>query len=109
MRAGAPGGSVDPRLSTRAATGLSEGIPSDGGFLVGTEMSAGIFKNIWETSPILSRISKVTLAGNKNGMKFNGLDETSRATGSRAGGIRGYWKGEADEKTASNRSFDRLN
>ena len=33
MRAGTPGGPVDPRLSTRAATGLSESVPSDGGLM----------------------------------------------------------------------------
>jgi hypothetical protein len=32
MRAGLPGGTVDPRLyNTRAATGLGESVPSDGG------------------------------------------------------------------------------
>ncbi|MBW2365982.1 MAG: phage major capsid protein, partial [Deltaproteobacteria bacterium] len=81
MKAGLPGGPVDPRLSTRAATGLSESVPSDGGFLVDTEMSAGLIKNVWDSSPILSRINKVTLSGNKTGMKFNGIDETSRADG----------------------------
>ena len=108
MRAGVPGGSVDPRLSTRAATGLSESIPSDGGFLVDTEMAGGILKNVWDTSPILSRVSKTTLSGNKTGMKFNGLDETSRASGSRYGGIRAYWKGEADLKTASKPKFRQI-
>ena len=108
MRAGCPGGPVDPRLSTRAATGLSEGIPSDGGFLVDTEMSSTILKNVWDTSPILSRVSKTTLSGNKTGMKFNGLDETSRATGSRYGGIRAYWKGEADLKTSSKPKFRQI-
>ncbi len=33
-RAATPGGSVDERLSTRAASGLNEITPSDGGFLV---------------------------------------------------------------------------
>ena len=108
MRAGMMGGSVDPRLSTRAATGLSESIPSDGGFLVDTEMSGEMLKNVWDTSPILSRISRTTLSGNKTGMKFNGLDETSRATGSRYGGIRAYWKGEADDKVASKPKFRQI-
>lgn len=108
MRAGNPGQPVDPRLSTRAAEGLSEGIPSDGGFLVDTEMSTEIMKNVWDTSPILSRINKITLTGNKTGMKFNGIDETSRATGSRYGGIQGYWKGEADTKTASTPKFRQI-
>ena len=108
MRAGMTGGGVDPRLSTRAATGLSESLPSDGGFLVDSEMSGEMLKNMWDASPILSRVSRTTLSGNKTGMKFNGLDETSRATGSRYGGIRAYWKGEADDKTASKPKFRQI-
>jgi len=108
MRAGIAGGHVDPRLSTRAATGLQEGIPSDGGFLVDIDMSASIMKNVWQMSPILSRVNRTTLSGNKTGMKFNGLDETSRATGSRYGGLRAYWKGEADSLTASRPKFRQI-
>jgi len=33
-RAAAPGGRIDERLSNRAASGLNESTPSDGGFLV---------------------------------------------------------------------------
>ena len=107
--AGSPGGYVDPRLTIKAAaTGLGESVPSDGGFLVDTEMGGGIMKNVWESNPILSRISKTTLSGNKNGMKFNGIDETSRATGSRYGGITGYWKAEAALKTASKPKFRQI-
>ena len=108
MRAGSPSGSVDKRLSSRAATGLSEGIPSDGGFLMQSEMSAEILKNVWDSGLILPKVNKITLTGNKTGMKFNGLDETSRVDGSRAGGIRAYWKNEADEKTASKPKFRQI-
>jgi len=107
MKAGHPGGTVDPRLFN-AATGLGETIPSDGGFLVQSEFSAEILKNVWDTGVILPRISKVTLSGNKNSMKFNGLDETSRVDGSRAGGIRAYWKDEAALKTASKPKFRQI-
>jgi len=108
MKAGAPGGFVDPRLSTRAASGMNEGIPSDGGFLVDQEMASGILKETWASGMILPRVNKITLSGNKNGIKLNGLDETSRVNGSRAGGIIGYWKGEAAEKTASKPKFRRI-
>ncbi len=109
MRAGSPGGHVDPRLSTRAASGLNEGIPSDGGFLVDTQMSTEMLKNVWSTGMILPSVSKVTLSGNANAMKFNGLDETSRVNGSRAGGILAYWAAEAAEKTASKPKFRQIN
>jgi HK97 family phage major capsid protein len=108
MRAGIPGQMVDPRLSTRAASGLSEGVPSDGGFLVDKEMSSELLKETWNTGMILPMISKMTLSGNKNGIKVNGLDETSRVNGSRAGGIVAYWKGEAAEKTGSKPKFRQI-
>lgn len=108
MRAGQPGGAVDRRLSTRAASGLNESVPSDGGFLVEHEMASGILKNLWSTGMILPKISKITLSGNKNGMKFNGIDETSRADGSRSGGIQAYWAAEAAEKTASKPKFRQI-
>ena len=108
MRAGTPGGSVDPRLSTRAATGMGEGVPSDGGFLVDQDMAAGILTNVWNDGPILPLVNKITLSGNKNGIKLNGLDETSRADGSRAGGIRAYWKAEAASGTAAEPTFRQI-
>ena len=108
IRASTPGGMVDPRLSTRAASGLSESIPSDGGFLVDTETSTEILKNTWDTGMILPRISKVTLSGNKNDMIFNGFDETSRVNGSRAGGIVVYSAAEAAEKTSSKPKFRQI-
>jgi len=108
MRAGKPGGQVDPRLSTRAATGLSESIPSDGGFLVEPAMADEILSTVWTSGEILPRVNKVTLTGNKTGMKFNGIDETSRADGSRAGGILAYWAAEAAEKTASKPKFRQI-
>jgi HK97 family phage major capsid protein len=108
MRASSPGRVVDPRLSTRAATGLNEGVPSAGGFLVDSVMSTNLMKNVWSTGMILPKINKMSLSGNANAMKINGYDETSRVDGSRAGGIRGYWKNEAAAKTASKPTFRQI-
>ncbi len=107
MRAGVPGGSVDPRLYN-AATGASESVPSDGGFLVQTDFSSEILKQVFETSVIASRVRRIPISGNANSIKINGIDETSRATGSRYGGIRGYWADEAEEKTASKPKFRKI-
>jgi len=108
MNAAVPGRAVDPRLSTRAATGLNEGIPSDGGFLVGTEMSTRLLTNTWASGQILPQVNKVTLGGNANSMTFNGIDETSRVNGSRAGGIVSYWVNEADTITPSRPKFRKI-
>src|SRR6056297_2343232 len=55
MRAGLPGGSVDPRLFN-AATGSNETVPSDGGFLVQQDFSGEILKQVYDTAVIASRV-----------------------------------------------------
>lgn len=107
-RAGSPGGAVDQRLSTRAATGLGESIPSDGGFLVQQDFSAQLLENIWNEGMVTSRINRIPISGAANSLKINGIDETSRVDGSRAGGIRDYWAAEAAEKTASQPKFRQI-
>jgi len=107
MRAGIPGGRVDPRL-LNAATGLNETVPSDGGFLVQQDFASEILKDVFETGVLASRCRRVTISGNSNSIKINGMDETSRVAGSRQGGIRGYWADEAEEKTASKPKFRKI-
>jgi HK97 family phage major capsid protein len=106
MRAGVPGGSVDPRLFN-AATGASESVPSDGGFLVQQDFSAEILQETFETGILVSRCRKIPISGTANSIKINGIDETSRAS-SRYGGIIGYWADEAEEKTASKPKFRKI-
>lgn len=108
IRAASPGGQFDPRLQTRAISGMSETVASDGGFLVQKDFSNELVKNVFETGKLASRINRVTLGEGKNGMKFNGIDETSRATGSRYGGIQMYWENEAAEKTKSKPKFRQI-
>ena len=104
MRAGLPGGNVDPRLY-RTATGLNETVPSDGGFLVQKDFATELANNVFNTGQVASRCRQITISGNSNGTKIHGVDETSRVDGSRYGGIRGYWAAEAEEKTASKPRF----
>ena len=105
MRAGQPGGVVDPRLRiTSSASGLNETIPSDGGFLVQQDFSTELLKDVFETGILASRCRRVPISGNANSMKLPGLDETSRAS-TRWGGIVGYWEEEAGEKSASKPKF----
>ena len=107
MVAGAPGGHTDPRLFA-AATGLGETVPSDGGFLVQQDFSANLIEQVYETGILVSRADRIPISGNANSIKLNGVDETSRAAGSRGGGIRGYWADEASEKTASKPKFRKI-
>lgn len=111
MRAGMPGGrgQIDPRLSSihAAATGLSETVPGDGGFLVQKDFQNGLLADVFQTGQLYSRVRRVTVSGAANGIVLNGVDETSRAS-TRWGGLLGYWVDEAAQKTASKPKFRRI-
>jgi len=100
VEAGKAGGKIDSRLTQRA-TGLSEGMPSEGGFLVQTDFVPGLLKETYETGVLANRCDKRVISAKSNSMKINAIDETSRATGSRYGGLQVYWISEAAEKEAS--------
>jgi HK97 family phage major capsid protein len=103
---------VDPRLKYEdfsspqaAASGLSETTPSKGGFLVEQQTMAGMWERAYETSALLNRIETVPIGQTFNGLKAYEIDETSRADGSRFGGVRAYWRAEAATVTKSDPSF----
>lgn len=97
---------IDRRLLPLKATGLNEAIPSQGGFLVQQDMQAGILQRMYGVGGLLSRFSPMTVSG--NGMLINAIDETSRADGSRFGGVLGYWLNEGGTKTASKPKFRQI-
>ena len=86
---------ADPRLSA-AATGMSEGVLSDGGFVVQTDHSATLRERVYSTGELLSRIAPQPMGANTNSITIPYVNETSRVDGSRSGGIQAYWEGEAD-------------
>ena len=97
------------RLALKAPTGASEGTPSTGGFMVDPTLSPDIMKPLHEEGPFTKLARKMPVGGNSNYGWINGVDETSRADGSRWGGIRGYRLAEGADKTASKPSFRRIN
>lgn len=102
MNASRPGGFVDPKLAQiGAATGLSEGVASAGGFLVQTDFSNQLIAPIFDGGQIGSRVTRIGISSNSNGLKMNAVNQTSRADGSRWGGVQSYWLNEAGSKTAS--------
>jgi HK97 family phage major capsid protein len=107
-RAAAPGGKVDERLSTRAANGLNETTPSDGGFLVQQDFVTELLQRTYETGVLASKVKKIPISTNANGLKINAVDEESRANGSRWGGVQTYWEGEAEELAGSKPKFRQL-
>ena len=107
-RAAMPGGHTDERLSTRAASGLNESTPSDGGFLVQQDFVKELLKRTYETGILASNVKKIPISTNANGLKINAVDEDSRANGSRWGGVQTYWEAEADEHTGSKPKFRQM-
>ena len=107
-RAPMPGGHTDERLSTRAASGLNESTPSDGGFLVQQDFVKELLKRTYETGILASKVKKIPISTNANGLKINAVDEDSRANGSRWGGVQTYWEAEADEHTGSKPKFRQM-
>lgn len=97
-------GSMDPRL-VRAPQGASEMDPSAGGFVVQTDFQTAIFARAYEYGQILSRAQKLTISSNANGIKIPAVDETSRANGSRWGGVSSSWVAEGTAGTASKPKF----
>jgi HK97 family phage major capsid protein len=108
-----PGATIDKRLyrvheEFRAATGQSEAIAADGGFLVDQPLANGLIKRMFDGGEILSRVNRIPIGANANGVRFNRLKEDSRADGSRFGGVRGYWLAEAGALTASQMKFEQM-
>ena len=101
------GSTFDNRL-VRAPTGAGEVDPTGGGFLVQTDFQEAVFMLAHDMGELLSRVNKIPISGNANGLKINAVDETSRATGSRWGGVQSYWVNEGDTVTKTKPKFRRL-
>ena len=101
------GSSIDGRL-VRAPTGAGEVDPSGGGFLIQTDFQAAVFMLAHDMGELLGRVNKIPISANANGLKINAVDETSRATGSRWGGVQSYWVSEGDVVTKAKPKFRRI-
>lgn len=93
-----------------AASGLNENLGAEGGMLVMTDFVAGILAPMRypESAPFTSRARNIPISSDANGLVLNAVNETSRATGSRWGGIRGYRLAEAGTLTGSKPDFRRM-
>lgn len=90
------------------ALGAGIAIDSDGGFLVQTDFASEIMRKMHDVGDLLGRVRRVPLSAEANGIKLPMIDESSRADGSRLGGIRGYWVEEGEAATASKPTFAQL-
>lgn len=91
---------ADTRL-VRAPSGLNEGAGAFGGFLVQDNFVSELIGSLYEESEIASRCDRRPTAGALASVKMPAIDETSRADGSRWGGVQSYWAAEAEEVSAS--------
>lgn len=103
-RAAAPDARLDSRLSTRAS-GANETVQADGGFLVQTDFVSTLLQRTYETGILASRVQRIPVSSGSNGIKINAIDESSRANGSRWGGVQAYWMDEAEQLVASRPKF----
>lgn len=88
--------SLDPVVKT--IQGMSTQVVSDGGALVLPEFNTNIMERVYD-NPIWASTDQYTVGGNN--MTFVANAETSRATGSRAGGLQAYWTDEGGSITSS--------
>ena len=91
-----------------APSGAAANVPSDGGYLIQKDFSTELLTRMNEISEIKSRVRTIPISANSDGLKIFAVDETSRATGSRWGGVQVYWGAEADVATAKKPKFRQM-
>ena len=101
------GRGMDKRLEavSRAPTGMGETDPSGGGFPIPPDFSTDILTKVYDMGELLKRVRRVQISPTSNSIKLPGIDETSRVTGSRWGGVQAYWVAEGDSVTAAKPKF----
>ena len=91
-----------------AAAGASEAVPSDGGIFVQKDIATDLLQRTYATGEVLSRVNRFPISANSNGLKMFSVDETSRADGSRFGGVQGFWTGEAAPMVGSRPKYKEI-
>jgi HK97 family phage major capsid protein len=91
-----------------ATGGAVSSIPSDGGYLIQKDFVTELMNKTSEMSMLWSRVRKIPVSSNSDGLKLVTINETSRATGSRWGGVQVYWGAEADAATAKKPAFRQM-
>jgi len=99
---------VDQRL-IRAPTGAGEVDPSGGGFLVPAQWATEMVALAYEEATIAPRCDRRETVKPLADVKIPGIDETSRADGSRWGGALAYWSTEAGSISSTFPRFKNLN
>ena len=98
---------ADPRL-IRAAAGLNTITPSEGGFLVPAEQAKVLLSKATTHNAILSRVGRVVPDAASGQAFIPTVVETSRAVGSRYGGLSVGWLAQGKAITPSKPAFGQL-
>jgi Phage capsid family len=96
----AQGRGTDHRL-VRAPFGLGETDPSGGGFAVGEQFAEKLIEPLYLENPVAARCDRWPTSYPLGSIKIPGIDESSRADGSRWGGALAYWSAEGDSVSPS--------
>ncbi len=79
----------------RAISGMSTSVPSDGGYLIQSQFTTALLDKPEEVSQVWARCQRFPIGLGFDSLEAPFIDETSRATGSRWGGVQVYREGEA--------------
>jgi len=102
------GGKVDKRLfEVLAASGANATVPSEGGFAIATQFSDQLLKKARESAKLYPLCTEIPVGQGNDAVELPFIDETSRATGSRWGGVRVYRAAETDAPTSSKPTINR--
>jgi HK97 family phage major capsid protein len=99
-----PGGdtrAIDRLMKVQASSGANEAVPSDGGFLIQPSFSYELLKKSIQVSVLQPRCMQLAVSANSNSITLPMVDESSRANGSRWGGIQSYWVPEGERLTGT--------
>ncbi len=94
--------------ASMAGLGAEIGVDSEGGFLVHTDFSNNIFEIMHRDGVILNDLTALPLNGQSDSIELDAIDETSRADGSRGGGIQAFWVSEGTAPTATKPTFRQI-
>ena len=94
------------RLMAAAGTGMTQGVTAEGGVLVPPAFSTQVWDGARQQSNSLLQFCDVQMIDpGVQSVTIPAVNETDRATGSRWGGVRGYWKAELTAMTESRPKF----
>lgn len=78
-----------------AASGMSVGVPSDGGYMVRKDWTTEFLNRARQSSQLLPMARRIPVGSDADSLEYPYVDETSRVDGSRWGGVQVFWRAEA--------------